>query len=158
MFDALIADPDHHARGILLQDLLAQLLDAMQIVTIRSFTRNDGAEQIDGAFRHGGGRYIVECRWRDKLADIRQLDGLLGQVQRSGAQTMGLFLSVNGWSDNVVPMLKQNTSKNIVLMDGFDLRTVLTGQMEFEELLEAKLDRLNVFGEPFFSAAKVSSR
>jgi hypothetical protein len=31
-------------------------------------------------------------------ADIRQLDGLTGQIGRSGHQTMGLFLAINGWS------------------------------------------------------------
>lgn len=158
MFDALYAEKDHQKRGILLQQVLAQLLDALQFVTIQSFTRNGGAEQIDGAFRYGNGRYIVECRWREKLADVRQLDGLLGQVQRSGAQTMGVFLSIHGWSNNVVPMLKQNVTKNIVLMDGYDLRTVLTGQIELEHLLDAKLDRLNVYAEPFHSAAAMMGR
>ena len=61
-----------------------------------SFARNSGGEQIDGAFKLDDWHYIVECRWRERLADIRQLDGLYGQVQRSGRQTMGLYLSVNG--------------------------------------------------------------
>lgn len=155
MFEALHAEADHQKRGILLQDLLAQLLDALGIVTITAFTRNAGAEQIDGAFRYNGWRYLVECRWRERLADVRQLDGLLGPVGRSGAQAMGLFLSIHGWSGNVVPMLKQNATKKLLLMDGFDLRTVLTGQIEFEELLEAKLDALNVRSEPFVSAVAV---
>ena len=38
--------------------------------------------------------YIVECRWRTKLADIRELDGLYGQIARSGKQTMGLYVSI----------------------------------------------------------------
>jgi hypothetical protein len=56
-----------------------------------------------------------------------------------------------GWSDNVVPMLKQNPEKSIILMDGFDLRTVLDGHAPLEALLEAKLDALNLRAEPFYS-------
>lgn len=64
---------------------------------------------------------------------------------------MGLFLSVMGWSLNVVPLLKQNPSKAIVLMDGFDLRTVLCGDVELPQLLRAKVDALNLRAEPFLS-------
>jgi hypothetical protein len=121
MFDAIARESDHQKRGLLLQPLVTDLIDLHDIPTVASFTRNAGGEQIDGAFRYGGWRYIVECRWRERLADIRQLDGLSGQVGRAGKQAMGLFLSIEGWSKNVVPMLQQNPDKSVILMDGFDL-------------------------------------
>ena len=96
MFDELARSDDPHKRGYLLQDLLNRLFDLHEIPVVRSFTRNDGAEQVDGAFKLEGWHYVVECRWREKLADIRQLDGLLGQVSRSGKQTMGGF-SLDKW-------------------------------------------------------------
>jgi hypothetical protein len=104
----------------------------------KSFQRNEGAEQIDGAFRLEGWHYLVECRWRRKLADIRELDGLLGQVGRSGKQTMGLFLSINGWSENVLKLLKQNPEKSLFLMDGYDLRTSLARQLDLRSFIIAK--------------------
>lgn len=108
MLDSLETEKDHHRRGYLLQDLINRLFDLHQIPVVRSFTRNQGGEQIDGAFKLDGWHYLVECRWRQKLADIRQLDGLKGQIDRSGKQTMGLFLSIEGWSDHVPGLLKQN--------------------------------------------------
>ena len=63
---------------------------------IRAFTRNAGGEQIDAASEMDSWHYIVECRWRAELADIRELDGLAGQVARTGRQTMGLFPPING--------------------------------------------------------------
>jgi len=90
MFDETARSGEPHQRGYLLQDLLNRLFDLHEIPVVRSFTRNSGGEQIDGAFKLEGWHYVVECRWREKLADIRQLDGLLGQVQRSGKQTMWL--------------------------------------------------------------------
>lgn len=149
MFDDLARSDDHRRRGYLLQELLNRLFDLHEIPVVRAFTRNQGAEQIDGAFKLEGWHYIVECRWREKLADIRQLDGLLGQVNRSGKQTMGLFLSINGWSDDVPPLLKQNPEKCLFLMDGYDLRCVLALEVDLREMLLAKLAHLNLESEPF---------
>jgi hypothetical protein len=153
MFNELTKDSSApKQRSFLLQDLLTRLFDLHEIPAHRSFQRNAGGEQIDGAFKLDGWHFIVECRWRQKLSDIRELDGLLGQVNRSGKQTMGLFLSINGWSDNVVPLLKQNPDKSIILMDGYDLRSVLERPLSLKDFLNAKLSKLNLETEPFYGA------
>lgn len=149
MFEDPSTADNPQRRGYLLQEILGQLFDLHEIPIVRPFVRNDGAEQIDGAFKLDGWHYLVECRWRKKLADIRELDGLKGQIDRSGKQTMGLFLSINGWSENVIPMLKQNPHKCIVLMEGYDLRTVLAGQVDLYDFLVAKVAKLNIESEPF---------
>jgi hypothetical protein len=154
MFDELARSNDHHQRGYLLQDLLNRLFDLYEIPVVRSFTRNDGGEQIDGAFKLEGWHYLVECRWRQKLADIRELDGVKGQVSRSGKQTMGFFVSINGWSENVPPLLKQNPDKSIILMEGYDLRCVLSGQIDLRDFLLAKIAKLNFDTEPFYGATE----
>jgi len=151
MFDELASGKDEHRRGYLLQDLLNRTFDLYDIPVMRSFTRNNGGEQIDGAFKLDGWYYIVECRWRKKLSDIRELDGLSGQVLRSGKQMMGVLLSINGWSANVVPLLKQNPDKNIFLIDGYDFRMVLTGDVDLKDLLMNKIAKLNLQAEPYHS-------
>lgn len=154
MFDDLAVSTEEQRRGYLLQDLLNRTFDLHAIPVVASFTRNEGGEQIDGAFKLEGWHYIVECRWRKKLSDIRELDGLSGQIARSGRQTMGVFLSINGWSNNVVPLLKQNPDKGIILMDGYDLRTVLAGQVDLRDFLLAKVAKLNLKAEPYYSVVK----
>ena len=76
---------------------------------------------------------------------------MTGQIARSGKQTMGLFLAINGWSSNVVDLLQQNQEKATMLMDGYDLRAVLSGPIDLGDLLLAKNARLNLRSEPFFS-------
>jgi hypothetical protein len=152
---AAVDDSDPQARGYLLQDLLNRTFDLHSLPPTKAFTRNNGGEQIDAAFELDGWHYIVECRWRKKLADIRELDGLLGQIGRSGRQTMGLFLSINGWSENVVGLLKQNQAKSIVLMEGFDLRTVLAQPFDLKKLLKAKIRALNLEAEPYLPIRRV---
>lgn len=151
-FKELERSQDPHRRGYRLQDLLRQTFDLYGISVREPFTHNSGAEQIDGAFVFEGWHYIVECRWREKLANIRELDGLPGQVNRSGRQTIGLFLSINGWSDDVPPLLKQNPEKAIMLMNRDDLRTVLRGLLDLKDLIRAKREQLNFKGEPFYGA------
>lgn len=155
-FASLSSTIDKRRRGYLIEDLLQKVFRLYDIPTEKSFKRNEGGEQIDGAFTLDGWHYIVECKWAEKLSDIRQLDSLYGKLNRSGKQTMGLFLSINGWSDNVVPLLKQNQDKSIVLMDGYDLRCVLNEHINvnLRELILKKLSHLNFDSEPFYGVTK----
>jgi hypothetical protein len=155
-FAGLVDSEDKKQRGFLLEDLLERIFSLYEIPTQKSFKRNEGGEQIDGAFKLEGWYYLVECKWTQKLTDIRQLDSLYGKISRSGKQTLGLFLSINGWSKNVCSLLKQNHDKSIILMDGYDLRCVLVEHNNFnlKDLLLKKLEYLNFEGEPFYSAAQ----
>lgn len=159
-FAGLASQEDKRRRGLLLETLLQRVFDLYGILTEKSFRRNEGGEQIDGAFKLEGWYYLVECKWTQKLTDIRQLDSLYGKIGRSGKQTLGLFLSMNGWSDNVCPLLKQNQDKSIILMDGYDLRCVLDEfiNVNLKDLLLAKLAHLNFEGEPFYSAGQYMQR
>ena len=154
-FDEMAYSTDAQRRGYLLEELLVRTFQLHQVDVVRSFKRNNGSEQIDAAFKLEGWHYLVECRWREKLADTRQVDGLRGQVQRSGKQTMGVFLAINGWSSHVPGNLKQNPDKSLLLMDGYDLRVVLEGRIGLRELLLAKLTHFNIEGEPFVSVVQI---
>ena len=151
MFDELHGLSDHQKRGYLLQDLLQRTFDLHGVTMGRPFQRNAGAEQIDGAFTLGSWRILLECRWRTKLADIRELDGLVGQVGRSGKAALGLFVSIEGWSENVPNLLVQNSEKSVLLMDGYDVRLVLRDQISLRALLDQKLDALCFKALPFLS-------
>jgi hypothetical protein len=148
-------DSDPQARGYLLQALLNRTFDLHGLPPTKAFFRNAGGEQIDAAFELDGWHYIVECRWRKKLDTIRELDGLLGQIGRSGRQTMGLYLSINGWSEHVITLLKQNQNKSVVLMEGYDLRTVLAHPFDLKTLLRGKFRALNLEAEPYLPINRI---
>ena len=63
---------------------------------------------------------------------------------------------MHGWSDNVPSLLKQNTDKSIILMDGYDWRCVLVDHfnVNLKRLLMAKLAHLNFKSETFYSVIK----
>jgi hypothetical protein len=155
-FAALTSSEDKKKRGFLLEALLERIFSLYEIPAQKSFKRNEGGEQIDGAFKIESSYFLVECKWTQKLTDIRQLDSLYGKISRSGKHTLGLFLSINGWSSNVAPLLKQNQDKSIILMDGYDLRSTLEEykNIDLKSLLLKKLDHLHFEGEPFYSAVQ----
>ena len=64
----------------------------------------------------------------------------------------GVFLSINGWSNNALKLLKQNPNKVIILMDGPDLRTVLEGRVDLGEFILAKVAHLGFKAEPYLSS------
>ena len=156
-FDFAATSDDLQQRGYLLEDLLNRVFGLHGFPVTRAFRRNGGGEQIDGAFELDGWQYLVECRWRAKLSDIGDLDGLLGKVGRSGRQTMGLFLSIGGWSSHVPGLLKQNPDKSLILMEGCDLRSVLDRQADLRELMKAKVRALNLDAEPYFPVSRLSA-
>lgn len=157
IYETQMCSDDPHHRGYVLQELFTRLFTLNRVPVLNSFTRNDGGEQIDGAFIMDSWHYVVECRWRAKLADIRQLDGLKGQVDRAGKQTLGIYLSINGWSKNVEPLLKQNPEKSIFLVDGADIHAVLKGEISLRNLLLGKLAALNLRSEPYASVEQLSA-
>ena len=74
------------------------------------------------------------------------------KVQRSGISTKGFFLSINGWSTNVVKTMKTNPDKATILMNGDDLKHILIGQVNLRELIIAKDRQLSLKLEPFYGA------
>ncbi len=159
MFDSLaLQDDNAQTRGYHLEDLLNRLFAAFEIPVYESFTRNDGAEQIDGAFQMEGWYYLTECRWRRHHSDTSELDSLLGKISRSGRQAMGLFLSINGWSLNVPNILKQNPNKAIILMHGYDLRAILSEKIELRDYMLSAVRNLNLKAEPYLAASSPSEK
>lgn len=139
----------------MLEELVNMLFQLYDIALLESFRRNNGGEQIDGAFKLDGWHYIVEMKWTNQLTDMKQLDSLYGKISRSGKQTMGLFISINGWSSNVIPLMKQHPDKAIFLLDGYDLRVVLSGEIDLIELLQKKIAKLNLMAEPYVGATAI---
>ena len=140
---------NHQDRGYQLENIINRLFAEAGVEVVEGFRRNSGGEQIDGAFRLDGWHYLVECKWTTAMTSVKELDSLSGKLRRSGFQTMGLFISVNGWSHHVLPILKQEPDKKIMLMKGEDVRAVLESRIPLINLLRNKLSGLNLRSEPY---------
>ena len=126
-------------RGYQFQEIINGLLAEAGLEVVEGFSRNSGAEQIDAGFWLDGWHYLVECKWTKAKTSVPEVASLSSKLSHSGSQTMGLFISVNGWSRRVVPTLKEGPDKNIMLMNGEDVRAVLESRISLISLLNKKL-------------------
>ena len=80
---------------------------------------------------------MLEAKWQQELVAAKDLDGMAGKLSRKLENTLGLFLSVNGFSEDAV---KAHSSgrRLVILMDGSDLMAVLEGRIDLVQLLLRK--------------------
>ena len=129
---------DHNERGYDLEKLLNELFGLFDLTPRSPFKRT--GEQIDGSFVLDRDHYLLEAKWtkdRVNLADLRDLDGAVGS---SLDNTLGLFISVEGFSAEGITAYLQGTRPRIVCMDGCDLFMVLDGRIDLADLLQRKKD------------------
>jgi hypothetical protein len=132
---ALVMSTDMQKRGFDLEKVMYALFELFDLDPKASF-RNTG-EQIDGAFSLDGTEYLFEARWRQLPSDAGHLDGFAAKVRRKLENTLGVFLSINGFS---IDGIKAHSAGGVViiLMDGADLMSVLEERIDFVSLLQRK--------------------
>ncbi|MFN3006631.1 hypothetical protein [Mycolicibacterium wolinskyi] len=142
------------ARGYALEKFLIQLFAVFDIDAKGSF-RTTG-EQIDGAFTHEGTEYILEARWRDGLTPGDELDSFEGKVGRKLDNTLGLFISMNGFQDTAIT-LHSNRRSTLILMTGADLNAVVDGWIALPSLITRKRQHAARTGEILIEAYNMLS-
>jgi hypothetical protein len=132
---SLVASDNPQQRGFALEKVLKGLFELFDLDPKASFRL--AGEQIDGAFSFEGTDYLLEAKWQQELVAATTLDGMAGKLSRKLENTLGLFLSVNGYSEDAV---KAHSSgrRLLILMDGSDLMAVLEGRIDLVQLLLRK--------------------
>ena len=121
----LLTDPDHQRRGYRLEKILRSLFEICDLDPRASF--KIVGEHIDGAFSFETTDYLFEGKWQQEPVGAAALDVLAGKLSRKLDNTLGLFLSVNGFSQDGVEA-HSSGRRIMLLMDGSDLMAVLEGQ------------------------------
>jgi len=135
---ALIVESDPNRRGIALEGLLNSLFDLYDLASAGSFRRV--GEQIDGALRLDNKNCLCEAKWQLEpvnLVDLRDLDAAVGTTLET---TLGLYISINGFSPQALTAYLQGNRPKLVCMDGTDLMLVLEGRIRLDDLLRRKID------------------
>ena len=92
-------------------------------------------EQIDGAFTFNNDEYLVEAKWRNDPTSIGDLDSFSGKLQRRLENTLGLFISINGFSPDAITAFSSGR-KLMLLMDGSDIIAILEERISLPNLLK----------------------
>jgi hypothetical protein len=131
-------------RGYALEKLLRRLFEIFDLDPKASFKIT--GEQIDGAFTFDSTDYLFEGKWQKDLVAASDLDSLSGKLGRKLDNTLGLFLSINGFSADGVAA-HSSGRKLMLLMDGSDLMAVLEQRIDFVDLLRRKRRHASQTGE-----------
>jgi hypothetical protein len=119
-------------RGYRLESIVRKLFDLFDLDPKASF--KIVGEQIDGAFTFDGTDYLFEGKWQEEPVRASDLDALSGKLSRKLDNTLGLFLSVNGFSEDGI-RAHSSGRRLIILMDGSHLMAVLEGRIDLIQLL-----------------------
>lgn len=139
-------------RGYKLEELVYDLL-SLHDLEPRPPYRNRG-EQIDGSFFLDGTHFLLECKWHKGPVDLDDLDFFENKVRRKLDNTLGLFLSVNGFTRRAVstPSAGRPT---LILADGVDLLAVLEERIDLADLLRRKKRRASEGGTIYFRVSEM---
>lgn len=148
--DALHGETDRQRAGLQLEALLKALFTIFDLDPRPGF-RVTG-EQIDGSFLLDGDVYLLEAKWEKLPAGTADLYPFHLKVEGKSAFTRGLFLAMNGFTDEGLRALVTGRQANFVAMTGVDLYDVVSGLVPFDALLREKLRHLAETGDPLLSA------
>lgn len=134
-FMAIATGVSPQSRGFDLERLMYDLFELFDLDPKASF-KNTG-EQIDGAFSLENTDYLFEAKWQQDPVGVQDLDAFSSKVRRKLDNTLGVFLSMNGFSPDGVTA-HSSGRPSVVLMDGADLMAVLEERIDFVTLLLRK--------------------
>jgi len=132
---SLVISTNAQGRGFELEKVMYDLFELFDLDPKASF-RNTG-EQIDGAFALETTEFLFEGKWTTERIGAADLDVFASKVKRKLENTLGAFLSINGFTENGI---SAHSSGDLVvlLLDGADLMAVLEGRIDFVSLLLRK--------------------
>lgn len=145
---SLVGTDNAQVRGFELEKIMYELFELFDLDPKASF-KNLG-EQLDGAFSLDGTEYLFEAKWQKSLVNKADLAVFSDKVKTKLENTLGIFLSINGFSQDGVAA-HQAGGSSILLMDGGDLMAVFEERIDFTSLLLRKKRYAAQTGNIYFS-------
>jgi Restriction endonuclease/Toprim-like len=137
-------------RGFAFERMLKSLLEAYGLQP-RGAYKPDG-EQIDGSFMFHGRVYLIEAKWVAQPVPASELYSFKGKVDGKLAGTLGVFISMSGYSSDAVTALIAGKGVNLILFDRSDWELSLDPKAGFVEVLSRKLRFAAEEGDPYYPA------
>jgi hypothetical protein len=146
-FLQLAAMTDAAERGRRFEGFLARLFALFDMQPRLAYVLE--AEQIDGSLSFDTDDYIVEARWRNTPTSREHTDVFAAKVRRKGKNALGLFVSVQGFSQDALSTYAQSTP--FLAIDGLHLMAVLEGRIRFDDLLRSMKRHANETGDCYLA-------
>jgi hypothetical protein len=142
-------------RGYELEKIIQALSKLSKLEVTEPF-RVSG-EQIDGAIKFDGEHYLVEAKWHDKELSNEPVYQFAQKVEGK-MYGRGLFISINGFSQNVIQSLVLGKTIRTIFIDGGDLMLVFEGFLSFSNMIDKKVKAAQTRGLIYVDAITEKSK
>lgn len=109
-------------------------------------------EQIDGSLHLDGRTYLLEAKWHAEPLPASTLYQFKGKVDGKLVGTIGIFISMSGYSEDAADALTLGKGLNIILFDQRDMDAVIRRGAGFKTILKLKLRKATEEGAVYFPA------
>jgi hypothetical protein len=133
------------------QDWFYDLLDYCEIQNRRPY--NSHGRQIDGSLTLDGTTYLVELKFQKTQAGAEDIDSLKAKVATKADNTMGLMVSISGYS-SVAVQEASGSRTTLLLMDFSHLYSFLMGNITFGEILSRIRRHASQTGEAYLMVSQ----
>lgn len=96
-------------------------------------------EEVDGSIWLDGRTVLIEAKWTAAKHPASSIYQFKGKVDGKLVGTLGLFVSINGFTKDAINALVAGKDLNIVLAEGADIRAIAENHITILDLLRGKL-------------------
>ena len=111
-------------------------------------------QQIDGHFHFEGFDYLVEIKWTISQSNSAEIAALKHKIDTKFESTRGIFLSINGFRNEVIDEYSGEGSK-IIFFDGSDLYHILDGRIGLKDAILQKVQKAAKDGITLFRVSEM---
>ncbi|WP_296440929.1 restriction endonuclease [Rhizobium sp. 60-20] len=126
-------------RGYQFQNLIAAALALENLEPRTSYRTVKGAEEIDGSFFLDGTIFLIEAKWHAEPLPASTLYMFKGKIDGKLVGTLGVFISMSGYSKAAADALTFGKNINLILFDRPDMDAAILRKEGFRAVLKRKL-------------------
>lgn len=149
--DALHPSIGTQQGGYEFQDWFYDLLDYCEIQNRRPYVT--GGRQIDGSLTLDGTTYLVELKFTAAQAGSTDIDSLRAKVEDKADNTMGIMVSISGFSSVAVGQASGRKTA-LLLLDAMHLYLFLSGTLSFADIVSRVRRHASQTGEAYLGASQ----
>ncbi len=142
------------SRGREFERLINSLLTFEELNPNSSFRPN--GEEIDGSFIVGQTVFLFEAKWHKAEMPASSIYQFKGKVDGKLIGTIGIYISMSGFSSEAVDALTYGKSINIILFDKADFTTCIKEENGFTKVLQKKIRIATEKGTAFFPVTSLA--
>ena len=129
------------------------LLDFSEIPNRRPYVSN--GRQIDGSLTFDGTTYLVELKFTAAQAGATDIDSLRSKVDSKADNTMGIMVSISGFS-SVAVSDASGRKTTLLLLDSTHIYMFLVGTLSFGDIIARIRRHASQTGEAYLPISKFS--